>query len=109
MQSKDTDARSALTDEHRIAMSLHELTDCAIAVLRMVRFADSGRITEQPDKVGVLLERTANAMTATTECLVKLGELRAQTAKDVTPRRGNDIPLAGTLEAIRRARQGAPS
>jgi hypothetical protein len=98
----------SLADED-LARALRELAVCSLTVLRVVGAADPDRIIAQPDKIGVLLERTANALVAAVEGLAGLQKIRAAAAAEATSS-GPDATdanqtLIGTLEAIRRARE----
>ena len=94
------------TDEELVALGLRELVDCTVRVLGVVGTAGAPLVLAEPDKIGVLFEKAGNALLAATECLAKLSEIRGAAATDVTPARDNVVihPLAGTLDAIRRAR-----
>lgn len=87
-------------DQAQLVLSLGEIAACCAAVLRAAR-GDPGTALTNPDKLGVLLERAANAMTIATECLARLEASRRQPGAVSTP----PHPLAGTLAAIRRAQQ----
>ena len=94
------------SDEERIARGLRELAACTVRVLGVVTGADAALLMAAPDKIGVLLEKAGNALLAAIEGLAKLTEIRGPAAADVTPQRDNVAihPLAGMLDAIRRAR-----
>jgi hypothetical protein len=73
------------THEDMIARGLRELASASLTALRVARLIDPVRIAENPDKVGVLLERSGNALLAAIDGLTRLQEVRASVATNITP------------------------
>jgi len=102
----ELDLEDGRTDEDMIARGLRELASASLTALRVARLIDPVRIAENPDKVGVLLERSGNALLAAIDGLTRLQEIRAAVAPP-TPEINPVLipPLPAALAAIRRSIQ----